>query len=752
MKIKKYFVVPLLALLACSCQDKEEWTASTQLATGEEVKFGASLGEGTRTIYGDETATGFPIYWKNGDKVIISSPDCGNNGGVGNATYKVSVDDNDPKNYATSIDKTGEVGLRWGDNATGSFYSIYPASANLASDNKTVTLTMPAQQDNGFEIENGVKKFQANMDACFMYAATENVASGQMVNLNYKPLSTAIRFTLQGPLNEEEVTINYVRLFAPTGTYISGTYDVDLSTVDETTGLPVVKLKEGTGRNYITMNIADDNNTYLTLKQNETMEMNMFLMLEKPITIVSAEGDKLSEKWYFEVGLSSGNVYRKELKGSGEATLVPGKIHRFSEPLPAFANIGGWDPANWMVNLQRNVYLSEISIPGAWYSMHNEYQLESNTIDALYAKGVRAFHLDTRWRAKDFLHLLTSVEDLGVVDDDNHSFEPTNLGIDGKYLTMDAPSFDSVLDDIVGKLIDEETGEVKNDEYMVVICTFAQGSGNYEYDSGKLWCDKISEICNLDKYKDKIKLATELDQNSTVADALGRVIVIVNTFQEYTINNSKCFFMDIPIEQEGSVFTSGNYYKEPLKYNNQMSSGITVYGTHAQRTNYDSDGSTTTTDDGYVPTILQRKAMINEILDWSADNYRSGGNNEHDIWMYLGLGGYIRNTIGGDDYSTVRDELNTLIGDRLENMYSNETFYPIGIVLMNDIAGSNTSAGYGIAQRILEMNNLYRKAYDPNRSPVDGESINKSVQSAAPGYSSGMTDNRTDAIGWTRVR
>ena len=751
MKIKKYFVVPLLALLACSCQDKEEWTASTQLATGEEVKFGASLGEGTRTIYGDETTTGFPIYWKNGDEVIISSPDCGNNGGVGNATYKVSVDDNDPKNYATSIDKTGEVGLRWGDNATGSFYSIYPASANLASDNKTVTLTMPAHQDNGFEIENGVKKFQANMDACFMYAATKDVASGQMVNLNYKPLSTAIRFTLQGSQTGEEVTINYVRLFAPTETYISGTYDVDLSTVDETTRLPVVKLKEGTGRNYITMNIADDNNAYLTLKQNETMEMNMFLMLEKPITIVSAEGDDWSKKWYFEVGLSSGNVYRKELKGRGNATLVPGKIHRFSEPLPPFNNLGEWDPANWMVNLQRNVYLSEISIPGAWYSMHNEYQPESNTIDALYAKGVRAFHLDTRWKAhrggllEGFQWIL---DDLGVVDSDDHTIYPDGSGVinNDKYLDSDAPSFKSVLDKIVGKLDGNEA------EYMVVICTIAQGSGDGE--DGKRWCDKISEICNLDEYKNKIKLATELDQNSTVADALGRVIVIVNTNKTYSINNSRCFFMNIPLDdQTADRFVSGgeNYYKESLKYNNQTSSGITVYGTHAQQTNYDSDGGSDG-DDGYVPTISQRKVMINEILDWSADNYRSGGNNEHDIWMYLGLGGYIRNTIGGDDYSTVRDELNTLIGDRLENMYSNETFYPIGIVLMNDIAGSNTSAGYGIAQRILEMNNLYRKAYDPNRSPVDGESINKSVQSAAPGYSSGMTDNRTDAIGWTRVR
>ena len=118
------------------------------------------------------------------------------------------------------------------------------------------------------------------------------------------------------------------------------------------------------------------------------------------------------------------------------------------------------------------------------------------------------------------------------------------------------------------------------------------------------------------------------------------------------------------------------------------------------------------------------------------------------------MGGYIKQS-GGDDYSTVTTQLNAFIGNKVEEMYVNESYYPIGIVLMNDLAAGNLpTLNYGLAQSILEMNNKYRKAYDPNRSPVNGSSIDSSngVQSAAPGYSSGMKDNHTDAIGWTRCR
>lgn len=752
MKTKKYFIIPFLALLACSCQDEEQ--VGVQPTPGEDVKFGAGLEQNaSRTIYGPKNDKGFPIYWVDGDEVIVSSPDCAENGGVGSATYKVHVE-SETQAYATSLDKTGEIGVRWGDNQVGNFYSVYPVSSShtkLGSDYKTVTLTMPAQQDNNIVTEEDARIIRSDMRSCFMYAAEGGVNSGETVNLKYKPLSTALRFTLRGPQTGDPVTINYVRIYAPAGTYISGTYNVDLSTATDEK-LPTMKIVDGLGRNYVTMNAADaSTGAYLTLAQGEEIEMNAFLLI--------ADNTVMTDEWYIEIGTSSGKSYKKYLDTSASddnRTLVPGKVHCLSEALPPLTS-DAWDASNWMVNLQRNVYLSEISIPGSWYSLNGSYQPDRNSISLQYGDGVRAFHFDTRWIAtRDYQtwppQYIYTVSDLGIADDgDTYSVS------DGKYIKESGTTFASALAEVVN--------EVKDDEYMVVVCTFAQGSVNYIYGNNYNWIHKISEICNMNNYvyngktidfSKKVITATSLNSHSTVADVLGKVVVIVNTFTTTPVDNSKCFFMNIPISQDEKVFTSGNYYKVHLSYNNQTKSDITMYGTHAQRTNYDSEGSESSNADGYIPTLSQRKAMVTEILDWSEKNYSVVGNNEHNIWMYLGMGGYIKanGILDEDHYSDVRDALNGFIGDRVEKMYSSNSFYPIGIVLMNDVHSSNTSIGYGLAQRILEMNNKYRKAYDPNRSPVDGSYIDGSngVQSAAPGYSSGMKDNQTDAIGWTRCR
>lgn len=755
MKTKKYFMISALVLLACSCRDEEQ--GGVQPTPGQDVQFGATLEKNSsRTIYGPENDTGFPIYWVDGDEVLVFSPDCADNGGVGSANYKVHVE-GETQNYASSLDKTGEIGVRWGNNETGDFYSVYPVSSShtkLGGDYKTVTLTMPAQQDNDIVTENGNKIVHSDMRSCFMYAKTAGVKSGETVNLKYKPLSTALRFTLTGPQTGDPVTITYVRIYAPSTTYISGTYNVDLSTATDDQ-LPTMTIVNG--RNYVTMNAADaSTGAYLTLAQGETIEMNAFLLI--------AQNTIMTDDWYIEIGTGSGKSYKKYLdtSASDEArTLVPGMVHRLAEALPPITS-DEWSAANWMANLQRNVYLSEISIPGTWYSLNGSYQPRNN-ISSQYDNGVRAFHLDTRWIATESYQpwppaYIYEVSDLGIADDGD-TYDPS----EGKYIKDSGTTFASALAQIVK--------EVKDDEYMVVICTFAQGSANYIYDKNNNynWIHKISEICNMNNYdyngeiinfSEKVIGATSLNQNSTVADVLGKVIVIVNTYTETSVDNSRCFFMNIPISQDEDVFTSGNYYKVPLLLNNMKESlsGITVYGTHAQRTNYDTEGSESNTSEGYIPTLSQRKSMAGEILDWSKKNYNVEGNNEHNIWIYLGMGGYIKANgwLDEDHYTEVRDALNGFIGDRVEDMYSSNSFYPIGIVLMNDVYSSNTSAGYGIAQRILEMNNKYRKAYDPERSPVDGSYIDGSgrntVQSAAPGYSSGLKDNQTDAIGWSRCR
>lgn len=748
MKTKKYLIISALALLAYSCQTED--LEDVHPTPGQDVKFGASLEQiSTRTIYGDEINDGskdvFPINWVNGDEVVVFSPDCASNGGVGSAIYKVNVGEENSgnQNYANSLDKTGDIGVRWGDNKTGSFYSIYPASSlytKVSSDCKTVTLTMPAQQDNTFErtSDGGIKAYP-DMRACFMYAYTPNVQSGNTVNLKYKPISTAIRFKLQGPLNNDNgpVTINYVRIYAPTSTDINGTYE--FTDVTDGSGIPEPK----SGLNYVTMNVADKNGSYLTLSAGESVELNAFLLTGKEITI--------DKDWYIEVATSDGSVFTKHIIADGNATsegmtLKPGMIHRLPD-LPPLTVSGEWEPANWMRNIQRNVYLSEISIPGSWYSLDQDYQSDIRTINGQYNLGVRAFHFDTRWIA----------ERSGRWP--NYDYTPTALGIAGtadNYDTGDAGRY--LQED--GKTFEEALGEVvknvKSDEYMVVMCTFAQGSVQYGD-----WRQAISDAC--DKYPDQIVEASSLNENTVVGDVLGKVIVIVNTYTPGEVTNSKCMFFNMSLLLDENEFKNNPYYEKPLYWYNTTNSGITMYGTHAQATNDFSDqGSYDNDRQSYVPTIDERKTKLQNILTWSQSNYAKRDNYVHNCWIYMGLGGYAipdGSWFDSDDYhavSTDANGLNTWMATKVEDMYTNESYYPIGIVLMNFVGSSYTSKNISLVQRILEMNSMYRKAYDPRRSPVDGAFIdgtgNNKVQSAAPGYSSGMKDNNTNAIGWTRCR
>lgn len=723
-----------LALLVCSCQEDEG--TSIQPTPGEEVKFGGRLDASpmTRTIYGESDGTGFPIYWVNGDQVLVASPECANNNGIGSATYAISVK-NEQQNYATSMNKTGEAGVQWGDNATANFYSIYPASdyTRFTQNLTSARLTVTTQQNNTWNTEDNT--VSPDMSACFMYAKTENVPSGDVVDLAYNPLSTAVRFTVRGPMSGDPVTISYIRLYAPTGVALSGTFNVDF-TKTGSDGMPVVSAITGRTYNYASMNAASSTGAYLTLASGESADVQLFFLLEQEIT--------MDENWYIEVATTSG-TYKKNLTANETGrnmTLKPGQIH-ILPALPTLDASGDWDPANWMVNIQRNVYLSEISIPGSWNSLNPDFQGENPSITDQYNAGVRAFHLDTRWRAtSDWWGVIgdSPITDLGIANGGSTYDVVGDNGERLKCMTQAAPTFASALTEI--------TSKVQEDEYMVVYCTFAQGSTVYGD-----WRAEIARAC---ANNESVIDARTLNANSTVADALGKVIVIVSTYTPGELQ-SKTFFTNMRNELD-EEYANTDYLVRPLTYNNSTSSGISLYATYAQKTN-ESDGATGETGDrGYEPTLTERQTKCGNLLNWSQTNY-STGNFQHNAWIYMGLGGYVfeKGILGiGDteNYAAVNNRLISWLNGKLDEMETNEAYYPVGIVFMNGVVNRQQDTTVDITQTvkdILLLNNRYRKAYDPDRSPVDGAYISggaSAVSSAAPGYSSGMTDNHTNAIVW----
>lgn len=723
-----------LTLLVCGCQEDEG--TLIQPTPGEEVKFGGRLNASpmTRTIYGESDGSGFPIYWVNGDQVLVASPECANNNGIGSATYAISVE-KEQQNYATSMNKTGEAGVQWGDNATANFYSIYPASdyTRFTQNLTSARLTVTTQQNNTWNTETNT--VSPDMSACFMYAKTEDVQSGEVVNLAYKPLSTAVRFTVNGPTLGEPVTISYIRLHAPTGVALSGTFNVDFTqTQTGTDGMPVVSAITGRTYNYASMNAASSTGAYLTLAPGKSADVQLFFLLEQEIT--------MDKNWYIEVATTSG-TYKKNLTASGNMTLKPGQIHELPD-LPTLNPGGEWDPANWMVNIQRNVYLSEISIPGSWNSLNPDFQGENPSITDQYNAGVRAFHLDTRWRATgDWWGLIgnSPITDLGIANGGSTYDVVGDNGERLKCMTQAAPTFASALTEI--------TSKVQEDEYMVVYCTFAQGSTVYGD-----WRAEIAKAC---ANNESVIDARTLDANSTVADVLGNVIVIVSTYTPGELQ-SKTFFTNMRNELD-EEYANKDYLVRPLTYNNSTSSGISLYATYAQITREGNAATGGDGDRGYEPTLTERQTKCENLLNWSQTNYNTG-NFQHNAWIYMGLGGYVYQNDGfiipdyNEHYELVNNQLVSWLDTRLKTMENNEAYYPVGIVFMNDVLNHRDGNEVDISttvENILLLNNRYRKAYDPDRSPVDGEYISggaSAVNSAAPGYSSGMTDNRTNAIVW----
>lgn len=747
MKTDKFILgLSLLALVACS---ESEVTDRPEPTPGADVKFGVSLDKtDTRTIYGDEDGNKFPIYWVQDDQVLVTSPDCMTGRQTG--TYKISVN-TESQNYANSMTKVGDAGVQWGDAATADFYSVYPADKASVLSEGNFKLTMPEVQRLKVEAPASgttVLKSYPDMDACFMTAKTTGVANGSEVLLHYTPLSTAVRFTLKiDESSTAEVVVSQIKIVADKP--ITGDFSLDLRGAN-----PVVKAGTNTS-NEVVLYSYYDNGAYLTLKTGQSVELNAFLIPFANLTVNS--------NWQLQLTTATNETWTISLAGSVTNAkgnqLQPGKIHRIKN-LKALNINSEWDASKWMEYIPRNVYLSEISIPGSWNTLNMDHQSLTATDDQTYLveeikneynAGVRAFHLDTRWRASRSLTW--------------GGYEYTNQGLSlacgGKDNTYDAGSGDAT------KVMTESTmlfkdalstivSQVKPKEYMMVFCTFAQNS--YDFNDGTSWMEAVSQAC--DDMPDVLD-GSDITANTVIADVLGKVIVIVNCASEVTDispdalpSSSKCLFTHTPL-----ILNKQNYqslkYKEGRIYkisNSQVKeSGLGMVSSQAQiMAELNVSSGFASSKRGYGPTVAERKEKSQNILSLSKGNYEKG--EVSHLLYYHGLGGYsmYKNWANveksSDNQTDVAREFNNWIDGIVKKMSATPTgdqtiYYPVGVVLMNKVLDYKP-----VVKDILSLNNKYHKAYDPNRSPLGSDGGATEVKSAAPGYSAGWVNSKTDAI------
>lgn len=716
------------SLISCTDDDLGNGIVENPVQTGDEILFGSTLsGDAeviektgqTRTVYGDRTSTGVPVYWKeSGDNIAIYCPQSSQptNHLV---NYKVMPEldgDGNPTETAATVVKIDaeQAGLQWGSGNVHEFYAFYPAHAveetidagEAGSGQGLVRAHIPVEQDvtSWREGEMTVADGQApvktyfglpNMDLAYMYAYTSvnknEVSENNPVNLQFHNLLTVLDITIPGPEKEgESVVVTAVNVDDVSGNNLALTGDF-YCYMNNKNGHepgycePVSDPTKVSNRIAIsTYNPATKK--FMTLNHGEQLNVKAYII---PHTDEAIGTQQLQ----VSVIPLNGAPKRKLLQTS---VIVSSKINRVRLP---YLNPAGGETNYWMSNLDPNVYFTELSIPGSHQSVgteserHNLFltydQYQNKTLQEQFNDGVRAFHFQTTYNnnikvfacGRTYNELYTYLEQLG---------------------------------DILTKMPAD-----KKDFVVVNIGFKANGSATDENE----WYNELAgQLNNNTNYTSLPIYQGGIDANTTI-DQLARQIVLRIDRQGITevpaLISAQPNTMEAPAEKDMYWGSTNN------------GRVLTMYAQDA--TSIDNGLN----DHGELPNMQTKLDYMKTIFSESVNKYKL--NDAHDYLYYMNIGGFYCNSVsidseGGNviEYTT---EITPQIIDYIQMRGQDAT---LGLVMMNFAdkqAGSGADYGCdALIQTII--NNNFTFALRKKTSGVNTTTYNAS-------YNRGG-----NAIGW----
>ena len=734
------------AFALASCVDDIVDTPTAESKAGEDVQFGLSLPD-SRTVYGGEKNNTFPIYWSDNDKVQIYSPECAT--GRNDAEYGVTPVSG--QSYAEKLTKTGPYGVQWGDNTTANFYSVYPSlNAQFSSSGSAVTAKLKISSEQHANL--AAAGVAADMDNVIMYAQTNDVEAGKIVNLKYTPYSTVLEFILTLGVSNNgwgKVKVSSFTLTAPEGTNIAGDFNLTFNG----SNAPTISAA-GNNSNQITVNFET---APILNESNQTAKINVALI---PLSgVANLDGWTASVEFY-EGNDTTTRTLTKTLNGA--STLAPGKIHKISLPKITPAVAWTYNLTNWVSSLYdyKNIYLTELSLPGAWYAggkiykdtsgqlfgkdeTYKNYQA-TNDMTALWNAGVRAFAVECRtsstntgaWYSPTYTP--SSVVVSGTQD---NSGDACTNGTQIRTLIK------SIADAAAATLTYNEDGTVKDGEFAVFVLSYADGgsTGRRKVDFEYFINGIRTEIAN----SGAANIVTNVTKDTTVGDVLGKLIIKISVDDDipvgsYTTQDMNALFSYNPhIKQLSSdkystpIF-SKLYWKE---WSNDYKTTTTTTTTtdflwcfsSANRTQVNTGTNTT------IPTFAQRQTALQAMITNSRKISAAG---THNVWFYFNAGGVVTTSQTDDNTNATAfaSDMNNWLLEviKLKSNGGTDTngYYtgtagtivesdpsPLGIVMFNQCTGDNaTYKGADIIKAIVDMNDKFKlqRATPKARSDYDG--------------------------------
>lgn len=720
---KNIFKILGLFCFATACVEEMPNNGSQIQSPGDAVQFVAGLNNShTKTIYGEEVGNYVKVKWVEGDMLSVYGTNALD--GREQGTYKVTtvLTNEDGNSYAGDLQMIGDHGVQWGGEKS-SFYAVYPSTDGkftTTANGASVQTAINATQSNLFTlsgttwsgVQTNAEGTQTMTDA-IMYACntgtdgTGLVNDGKTpVNLQFKPFSTVLKFTLNGvqtPSGLTNVYINQIDVTAPDGTTIAGSFPL---TISSNATASAGTITNGSSTVTIKPQSLDANNTLVNnilVKPGEAIEFSVFTIPQANINLngwkvrlLTSHGQKT-----FTINASTTDV---------NAKLKAGQIHKVKVPkLASLEDDFTFNPEEWISQLPVTVYLSEISMPGAWYATNTQdgYQVITNgstDLEDQYAAGVRAFNIDCRLTVNTSIYVgnangLSGNPGLfGYLDSNWREYHDkeahatdgtlvlacagTEEGELGKVSSI-AMSVEDALKQL-GAIISKPDNQ---DEFIEVILTisekpFSENTG-YNYIRGtvnpKMMLLAIAKVLNSESVKQYL-YTDHIDEDTTIEDVLGKIVVKVNmnASNDKIIGYAKNWDAANPTAEEGeNPFTAPMMITSAsMAADDAFISGDILKGTFGTYTNpkmicgidYNKGNSyqphsllyynhqANNTSGNNQPTITQRKTAIDAIIGQASINHKNGTK----AWYQLGIGG-----VESKDYTTIAKTMNQYVYEKV---------------------------------------------------------------------------------------
>lgn len=747
--MKKIFLaaISIVCLMASCSKDETEIPAVNPLE-GQEVQFTSSVSAATRTLYAEEYENSIAVKWVNGDLISVYGVDCA----VKQAEYKVTgaTGTEDTNNdgtadtnyyYASSLDKTGAAGVQWGEDGTSDFYAVYPSTEDSFTKNDDGTVTVPTtirttqnvsftkQTINGYPTWVGTHyatdSDNPTMTDAVMYAVTPDASAtnadgtAKSVDLNFKPFSNVLRFTFDGyqaykqsgsNLAKYQTTIyvQKITLTAPTAR-VAGDFDLVLGYDDKKQPLASAIVPdmdtEKTGQiitivpeQYFALKCSDGTASSFS----EKIQFDVFTIPQS----VNLPGTDELQAWTVTLSTNMGEFSYKLRPTTGNdsdgnpiytdlAKFKAGQMHKINVPQMTYSSNFEIPLANWIKYVPRNVYISELSLPGAWYAIDSGYQgdiglasdtktysLTENTdgsfttttttaangiddgLENLFFQGVRAFNIDCRLTLAEGIDVENydtatdnwygTTHDRVYVDNIDHATNENILVL--ACSGTETRNTGSTSINSIGMTVEEaliSLGKLANnnqDEFIEVVITvaekpktesaldFSTTDQTYGTINAQMMTKAIAMVLNKSTVSQYIYQGP-VTPNTTVKDVVGKMLVKVNL--NTTDANIKTFNTAMPaLISEGSMVSDSSYqtdtnYVSLGNFGSRNTPNLywsNSYSATAMTYDYHQCQNTTGT-----VTVDMRKAAITSIMQTSMTDY---ANLSHDTLIQLGLGGW----------------------------------------------------------------------------------------------------------------